>query len=109
MNTRIRDSACSRGRARPLATSFRSRHPVRRSLLLLRAAVLPAAQDSSEAMPSQLLLTVREAAAVLRISHWTLYRLIQQRQLQTITIGRRRLVPRDAIENFLAQLRQEAA
>lgn len=48
------------------------------------------------------LLTVAESCQALRISRWTFYRLVQQRQLQTLKIGRRRLVTTDAVERFIA-------
>jgi excisionase family DNA binding protein len=50
------------------------------------------------------LLTVAEACEALRISKWSLYRLIQQRKLTTITIGTRRLVPRQSVEEFVGAL-----
>ena len=40
------------------------------------------------------LFTIDEAAAQLRVSRWSVYNLIRSGQLQTIKIGRRRLVPR---------------
>jgi excisionase family DNA binding protein len=39
------------------------------------------------------LFTIDEAAAQLRVSRWSVYNLIRSGQLQTIKIGRRRLVP----------------
>lgn len=50
------------------------------------------------------LLTVGEACAALRISRWTFYRLVQQRQLQTVKILSRRLVPAESLRRFLAAL-----
>ena len=38
------------------------------------------------------LLTIDEVADLLRISRWSVYRLIWSKQLRTLTIGRRRLV-----------------
>lgn len=49
------------------------------------------------------LLTVEEARKKLRISVWAFYRLVQQRQIVTIKIGRRRLVPVSAIQKFIQQ------
>jgi excisionase family DNA binding protein len=48
------------------------------------------------------LLTVPEAGQRLRVSRWTVNRLIQTRQLRTIKIGRRRLVPSEALTDFIA-------
>ncbi|GAA2398823.1 hypothetical protein GCM10010191_02010 [Actinomadura vinacea] len=58
---------------------------------------------------TELVLTVDEAAARLRVSRWTLYDLIRSNQLRTIKIGRRRLVPADALAECLDQLSEVAA
>ncbi|GLW63722.1 hypothetical protein Arub01_19660 [Actinomadura rubrobrunea] len=58
---------------------------------------------------SELVLTVDEAAERLRVSRWTLYNLIRSNQLRTVKIGRRRLVPVDALAEYLAQLTRVAA
>ena len=50
------------------------------------------------------LLTVPEACTRLRISRWSLYRLIQQQRLTTVTIGRRRLVSHAELERFVSTL-----
>jgi len=58
---------------------------------------------------SDLVLTVDEAAERLRVSRWTLYNLIRSNQLRTVKIGRRRLVPANALAEYLDQLTEEAA
>jgi excisionase family DNA binding protein len=55
----------------------------------------------------RLLLTVAEACEVLRISRWTFYQLVRQRQLPTVKIGSRRLVPSAAIGEFISRRIQE--
>lgn len=50
------------------------------------------------------LLTVPEACGRLRVSRWSFYRLIHQRQIETLTIGRRRLVPTSEIDRFIRNL-----
>ena len=57
----------------------------------------------------RILLTVPEACAVLRISRWMLYRLIQTRQLNTVKLGRRRLVPAAEVRALLDRLSQGTA
>ncbi|RNL84314.1 helix-turn-helix domain-containing protein [Halostreptopolyspora alba] len=57
---------------------------------------------------SDLVLTVDEAAARLRVSRWTLYNLIRSGQLRTIKIGRRRLVPAAALAECIAALGEVA-
>lgn len=52
----------------------------------------------------ELLLTVPEAAARLRISRWSLYQLINQGALTSVKIGRRRLVPALALERYVQAL-----
>jgi excisionase family DNA binding protein len=58
---------------------------------------------------TELVLTVDEAAERLRVSRWTLYNLIRSNQLRTIKIGRRRLVPVNALAECLDLLAEEAA
>lgn len=53
------------------------------------------------------LLTINEASAALRVSRWTLFELINKRKLDTIKIGRRRLVPADAVTKLITELREE--
>jgi excisionase family DNA binding protein len=55
------------------------------------------------------LLTVPEACATLRISRWMFYRLVQQRQLDTVKIGSRRLVPASAVTDLLSKLSEQEA
>jgi excisionase family DNA binding protein len=55
------------------------------------------------------LFTIDEAAAQLRVSRWSVYNLIRSGQLQTIKIGRRRLVPLDALTECLERLKELAA
>lgn len=55
-----------------------------------------------------LLLTVPEASAALRVSRWSLYRLIREGRILTIKIGSRRLVPRDAVDRLLHDLVEDA-
>ncbi|MFI0800882.1 DNA binding domain-containing protein, excisionase family [Amycolatopsis lurida] len=55
-----------------------------------------------------LLLSVPEARKKLGgISKWSLYQLINSRQLESIRIGRRRLIPQIALESFINQRSRE--
>jgi excisionase family DNA binding protein len=54
------------------------------------------------------LLTVAEACTRLRISRWMLYRLIHTRQLASIKLGRRRLIPQSAIGTLVERMLEEA-
>ncbi len=63
----------------------------------------PATRDDQQ--PT--LLTIEEARAVLRISRWSLYQLINRRRLKTIRIGQRRLVAADDLHALIEELRQD--
>jgi excisionase family DNA binding protein len=51
------------------------------------------------------LLSVEEAASRLRIGRTTLYGLISTGDIETVTIGRRRLVPPECVAAYVAALR----
>ena len=51
-----------------------------------------------------LLCDVPEAAEALRLSRSALYELIRSGQLRTVKCGRRRLVPVDALTEYVASL-----
>ena len=55
------------------------------------------------------LLTVQETADWLRVSRWSVYNLIRANQLRTIKIGRRRLVTRAALAEYVELLTKDAA
>ncbi|RIS61530.1 DNA-binding protein [Mycobacteroides abscessus] len=48
------------------------------------------------------LLTIPEACAQLRISRWKVYELIRANTLNTVAIGRRRLVPASTVQQYIA-------
>lgn len=56
---------------------------------------------------SPALLTVLEACQVLRISRWTLYALIRERAIETITIGRIRRIPISSISRYIRRKLKE--
>lgn len=63
--------------------------------------------DDTNAMEPAL-LTVPEALKQLGgISKWSLYQLIHSRQLESIRIGRRRLIPKTAITKLIEKLTRE--
>ncbi|HEY9471707.1 MAG TPA: helix-turn-helix domain-containing protein [Propionibacteriaceae bacterium] len=53
-------------------------------------------------------LSVEQAAQLLNVGRSTAYDLIRSGQLRSVKIGRRRLVPRDALDSFIDKL-QDAA
>ncbi len=64
--------------------------------------------DASEAagLPAAL-LTLNEAAQVLRISRWTMYQLINKNRLKTVRINERRLITTQDLRQFIEGLREE--
>lgn len=61
----------------------------------------------SEGDQAPTLLTVHQACGALNISRWTLYQLIRKRQLASVKIGRRRLIPATELIRFVERLRGE--
>lgn len=57
-------------------------------------------------MTPRLLHEKPAAADLLSISPRTLDRLIHDGEIETVTIGRRRYVPQEALEDFVARLRR---
>ncbi|MEU4079716.1 excisionase [Streptomyces venezuelae] len=55
------------------------------------------------------LLTVPEVMARLKLGRSTVYDLIRSRRLTSITVGRARRVPVDAVRNFITHEIGEAA
>jgi excisionase family DNA binding protein len=64
-------------------------------------------QEAQNIATKPAVLTVAEACRELRISKWTLYQLIRSRQLETIRIRRRRLIPLTALHDMLNRLSAE--
>lgn len=75
-----------------------------RSALLRSAEAIMTAAESTIA---PILYRVDEAAEALRISRSVIYELIRSSQLRTVKVGRRRLVPVEALEEYVASLRGE--
>lgn len=63
-----------------------------------------AAGASRDVLGKAELLTVAEACERLRISKWSFYELMHRNEIATVTIGRRRLVPRSEVERFVREL-----
>src|SRR6056297_2327074 len=62
----------------------------------------------SPVMPEERrLYSVREAHELLNISRAKFYSLVSSQQIATVKIGSRRLVPREALEEFLCRLRKQ--
>jgi excisionase family DNA binding protein len=59
-------------------------------------------KDATHTKPGARVITIAEAAAILRISRGSAYEAAERREIPTIKIGRRMLVPSDAFERLLA-------
>jgi excisionase family DNA binding protein len=53
---------------------------------------------------SQLLLSVEEAAGILRLGRTRTYDLVMTRKIQSVKVGRRRLVVRSSLHDFVKTL-----
>ena len=64
--------------------------------------------DTEELSRSQIgnpvLVTVEEAAGLLRIGRTTAYELVMNGKLQSVKVGRRRLVVRDGVGGYVDEL-----
>ena len=52
------------------------------------------------------LCSIDETCELLRVSRWQVYQLINRRQLASVKIGRRRLVPLTELTAFIARQRE---
>lgn len=62
----------------------------------------------TQTVPEPEFLRVKEAMTVLRLGRTKLYELIRSGRLTTVTEGRTRLIPTDAIQEYKALLKKEA-
>jgi excisionase family DNA binding protein len=63
-------------------------------------------EPKSQVISGNGMMTVPEACQYLRISKWTLYRLIQSKKIRTVKIGSRRLIRKESIVEFVEQLEE---
>lgn len=66
--------------------------------------VAEAVMNTAESAIAPILYRVDEAAEALRISRSVIYELIRSSQLRTVKVGRRRLVPVEALEEYVTSL-----
>jgi len=55
------------------------------------------------------LMTVQEAADELAVSRWSVYRLLWDGKVQSVQLGRCRRVVRQSLDDYIAELIEEAA
>jgi excisionase family DNA binding protein len=68
-----------------------------------------ATEGEAETLANEQLLTIKEVCVLLRVSKWSVYKLIWSNQLHTVTIGRRRLVRPEAYAKCVDLLDGKAA
>ncbi|MGC1179178.1 MAG: helix-turn-helix domain-containing protein [Methyloceanibacter sp.] len=64
-------------------------------------------QSGEAAYEMPRLLSIKQACCILGLSRTSLYALMASEQLRSVTVGRRRFVPLEAIEEFIAGLPTE--
>ncbi|WP_370291536.1 helix-turn-helix domain-containing protein [Nocardioides sp.] len=57
----------------------------------------------------RIFISAAEAAAVLNITTWSIYRLLDSGEIESRYFGRRRLVVRESVQRFAASLPDTAA
>ncbi|GAA3301066.1 excisionase family DNA-binding protein [Streptomyces cinereospinus] len=77
--------------------------------MTMLTAVRTAACDETAADSALVLVTVEEAARRLRIGRTTCFRLVMSGEIESVTVGRLRRVPVDALSAYVAKLRRPAA
>ncbi len=64
--------------------------------------------SSTAAEPLRLLLSIEDAAERLSLGRTTFLQLVYARRIESVTIGRRRLIPAEGLEDYVARLRLAA-
>jgi excisionase family DNA binding protein len=64
-------------------------------------------QSATEAPDGKLLLKINDAAERLSLSRTNIYKLLMNGELESIKIGRSRLIPTDALESFVDRHRSD--
>jgi excisionase family DNA binding protein len=67
------------------------------------------AHASDEVPPARRLYSINEAAALLSVTPKHVYALAYDGQLATVKLGRRRLIPAEALDSFIAGLVEPAS
>lgn len=60
-------------------------------------------------MASKLMYRTSEAADTVGLSRSKLYELMARGEIESVTVGKNRLIPHSALEAFVARLRTQAA
>jgi len=65
--------------------------------------IAPPSLEAGHTEPTRL-LSIKDACRTLGLSRTTLYAELASGRLQSVTVGRRRFIPREAIDAFIAGL-----
>ncbi|EXG79173.1 helix-turn-helix domain-containing protein [Cryptosporangium arvum] len=66
---------------------------------------IESAAGAVPAAPTDPVLTVEEAARYLRIGRTSMYALVSSGEVESVTIGRLRRIPRSALDDYVTRLR----
>ena len=75
---------------------------IREAVAALADSIIAALDDETPDAPDRL-LDIRTAAEAMSIGRSALYGLIASGELRSVTVGRRRLIPADAIRRYIAE------
>lgn len=67
-----------------------------------------ASDQSHAAQPLRLLLSIEDAAERLSLGRTTFLQLVYNGAIESVTVGRRRLIPVEGLEDYVARLRLTA-
>ncbi len=60
-------------------------------------------------MENPILLSAEQCAELLGLGRTSIFKLLAEGRLESIALGRRRLIPRDALDSFIASERERQA
>ena len=60
-------------------------------------------------MGNPLLLTISQVASLLNLGRTTTYELIMSNRIKSVKLGRRRLIPRESVDKYVAELSDESS
>ena len=72
------------------------------------ASVTPSSRMNSEPQEESLLLNIREGARLLRVSRSRVYELVNSRQIPSVRLGKRMLIPRAQLARFIEETAKDS-
>ena len=62
---------------------------------------------ASNGICGPLLLTIDQVAELLNLGRTKTYEIVMSKSLESIKVGRRRLVPRDSVDDYVSKIRRQ--